>query len=85
MENIEKKIIGIVEDILMIDLDTENDMDISFETLGIDSFLFMRVLVELENKFGFSFGTEFLKEGVFENLRSLVAYVSEKVDEKSNG
>ena len=79
MKTIEKKIIGIVEELLMVTLDTVEVMEVSFEKLGLDSFLFMRLLVEVENEFGITFEPDLLEEGIFENLKSLVEWVSKKV------
>lgn len=75
MESIEQKIINILEELLMEPLDYNEVNEISFEKLGLDSFMFMRLLVEIENEFGFSFETDSLEEGVFENLNKLVIKV----------
>ena len=81
MEETRKKIISIVEDVIMDKIETSETMDVSFENLGLDSFLFVRVLVEIENEFDIQFESDSFEDGIFENLNSLVFWVQNKINE----
>lgn len=81
MEETRKKIISIIEDVIMDKIETSETMDVSFENLGLDSFLFVRVLVEIENEFDIQFESDSFEDGIFENLNSLVFWVQNKINE----
>ena len=61
-------------------LDDDFD-DKQLEELGIDSLTFIKVVVELENQFGFEFDDDDLDYKKFPHLDNVCDYINEKISD----
>lgn len=57
-------------------------MEDEIEDLGIDSILFVKIIISLEEEFGFDFEIGFLITDSFRTIGDLVRYVTEKIKKK---
>ena len=77
--NIEKKIIGVFEDILELEPGTVK-LDQTFDEREIDSILFIRLVVQCETEFNIQFEDEMLLITKFPSVGTFVEYVQSRYD-----
>lgn len=81
---IEKKIIKILAENFSEDTNIEQiGLDDDLKTLGINSITFIKVIVLIESEFGVVFEDENLDFNKFPNLRSIIGYLSKRLDIKN--
>lgn len=77
--NIEKELIGIIEEIL----NKENNyvtLNHTFAELEIDSILFIRLVVQCETKLGIQFEDEMLLISKFTEVHSFAGYIQKRYE-----
>ena len=77
--NIEKRILGVFEDILELEPGTVK-MEDTFEEKEIDSILFIRLVVQCETEFNIQFEDEMLLITKFPSVGTFVEYVQSRYD-----
>lgn len=77
LSEIQQEIINIIKQNLNNSLDIKLDMNLS--DLGIDSVMFVKIIVEIESVFNFEFDDEKLLFTAFPQIIDLIDYVSDKV------
>ena len=55
-----------------------------FQSIGIDSIAFIKLVVDIEETYGFEFDDEMLTFEAVPNLNTLINYVASKVNECNN-
>jgi acyl carrier protein len=58
----------------------EIDSDTNLEEYGLDSFIYLRLVVAIENEFQIEFDDEALDFRNFSTIKSLASYIAEKSD-----
>ena len=61
-----------------IGYDTEITMKSSFISLGMDSISFIKIIVDLEEKFGFEFDVENIILSAYPDVKTLISYIEAK-------
>lgn len=59
----------------------EIDIDQKFIDIGINSVIFVKLVVNIEKEYGFEFRDEDLNLENFQSLRSIINYVHSRIDE----
>ena len=62
----------------------EISLDMDFSNIGLDSFTFIKIVVNLESEFDFEFDDEMLLNTVFPTLKTMVEYVESKISSKES-
>ena len=79
MSEIQQEIISIIKQNLNDYLDTDIKLDMNLSDFGIDSVMFVKIIVEIESVFNFEFDNEKLLFTAFPKIIDLINYVSDMV------
>ncbi len=77
LANVDCEIIKVVEDVIGMEIDEEFNLPES----NIDSIIFIKMVLELENKFEFQFDDEMLYITNFPTVKQLAEYVKSKMEQ----
>lgn len=81
MNNLENKLKEVMKKTIDLAIPIEQvSTDSQLLLIGINSFLFIRLVVVIENEFGFEFDDECLDYNKFKTLSDLIIYVEEKLN-----
>ncbi len=81
--NLTEQILLMMEEILQTDADNIN-AEQTFEELGINSIIFIRMVVQCETQFGIQFEDEMLLMQKFPNAAAFINYVQARYDIAQN-
>lgn len=84
MKKIREKTAQILNTILNTEYTSDYYLKINFFELGIDSLLFLRLLVQIENEFEISIEDEDLIEPILTNFETLTTYIYKKIEKKND-
>ena len=79
LSEIQQEIINIIKHDLNDSLDTDIKLDMNLSDLGIDSVMFVKIIVEIESVFNFEFDNEKLLFTAFPRIIDLIDYVLFKI------
>ncbi len=68
----------LLESIEMKELASQIGLDDDLSNLGVNSVIIVKLIVAVENEFGFEFGDDDLDFNKFSTLRSLISYIDEQ-------
>lgn len=77
----EKKVLNIIKQICP---DMAVDTDSNFTVMGVDSITFIKIIVALEQEFGFEFDDEMLLFSAFPTIETMINYVIDKAQRSDN-
>ena len=60
------------------------DVNSNFTVMGVDSITFIKIIVALEQEFGFEFDDEMLLFSAFPTIETMIKYVIEKAQRSHN-
>lgn len=58
------------------------DVNSSFAEIGVDSLSFIKIIVDLEQEFGFEFEDEMLSFLAFPTVKAMINYVTDKTQKE---
>lgn len=73
------KIFNVIVSILNSEMGDVN-IDLGFSDIGVDSIIFIKIVVALESEFDFEFDDELLQITAFPTIKSMIEYVETKID-----
>ena len=84
ISGMQKKIVEVIASNMDEIYSGEISLDMDFSNIGLDSFTFIKIVVNLESEFDFEFDDEMLLNIVFPTLKTMVEYVESKISSKES-
>ncbi len=84
ISGMQKKIVEVIASNMDEIYSGEISLDMDFSNIGLDSFTFIKIVVNLESEFDFEFDDEMLLNTVFPTLKTMVEYVESKISSKES-